>query len=187
MTNDGVGNGMEVFLRFINDFILVYKPTLSHIKFVPEGCIKASGKKKTIIGLLHDVSDWQVMYDLGSTLIVPSYLTIMQLRPDILIVSNSTRSVIVFELTCPCEENMEAWHTKKVDKYLSLCVAMRSFGWSVKFFAFEVGARGFCSQSVHFCLRQLGFTNKLSRSTIKALSLTVMKCSFCIWLARDTR
>ncbi|XP_057297938.1 ubiquitin carboxyl-terminal hydrolase 17-like protein 6 [Hydractinia symbiolongicarpus] len=60
-----------------------------------------------------------------------------------------TKTVIILELTCPCEENMETWHGVKVDKYSSLCSVMRLNNWSVHFFAVEVGARGFCSETIH--------------------------------------
>ena len=101
---------LEVFIRSVKDFLLTYKPApcqRSEIKFVPEGYKKSSKVKKSSIGILHYASDWQVLSDLGTTLVVPPYLAVTRLRPDILIISKSTRSVIVLELTCPCEENME--------------------------------------------------------------------------------
>ena len=82
---------------------------------------------------------------------------------------------------------MPIWHEKKYDKYSPLCAAIKSNGWSVDLFAVEVGARGYCSETVRSCLRRLGLTNKLCRSALKSLSTTSMKCSFYIWLSRDTK
>ena len=48
-----------------------------------------------------------------------------------------TKTVVIIELTCPCEENMEPWHTKKIDKYASLCTDIKLNSWSVHFFAIE--------------------------------------------------
>ena len=38
-------------------------------------------------------------------------LGLTQLTPDITIFSNNLRKVIHIELTCPCDENMESWHS----------------------------------------------------------------------------
>ena len=70
-----------------------------------------------------------------------------QLRHDIEIFSNVLRKVILIELICPCEENMESWHSTKINKYLALKATIESNGWSVEIFAVEVGARGYCSKS----------------------------------------
>ena len=107
-----------------------------------------------------------------------------QLRSDITIFSNSLRKVILIELTCPCEENMESWHGANINKYSVLKTIIESKGWCVELFAVEVGARGYCSKSVLCCFKKLGFNNKLIRSTIKNLIKSSMKCSFCIWLPR---
>ena len=154
------------------------------IKFVSAGYQKSDSKKSPNIGLLNFASDWQVLSDLDS-LVIPPYLAITQLRPDVLIISKSTFTVIILELTCPCEENMESWHITKTDKYSNLCNEIKSNGWSVHFFAVEVGARGYCSETTRFCLKRLGFQNKLSRSTLKSLSQTSIRASFYIWLARN--
>ena len=60
-------------------------------------------------------------------------------------------------------------------------------GWYVDIFAVEVGARGYCSRSLTICLKRLGFPNKLAFSTARKLGQTSMKCSFCIWLARNSK
>lgn len=75
------------------------KPSRYHkISFVPAG---TSSNQKTfkIQGIFHLGSDWRVLSDLDSTLIVPLYLEITQLRPDILLISSTTKTVILLELT----------------------------------------------------------------------------------------
>ena len=54
-------------------------------------------------------------------------------------------------------------------------------GWCVDLFAVEVGARGYCSISLTICLKRLGFP------AARKLGQTSMKCSFCIWLARNSK
>ena len=52
-------------------------------------------------------------------------------------------------------------------------------------FVVEVGARGYCSTSLSFCLKQLGFSNKSCNALSKSLSSLAIQTSFAIWLARD--
>ena len=126
------------------------------------------------------------MSDLDSGLTFPGHIAITSLRPDLIVFSNSVKRIIVIELTCPCEENMESWHSIKLSKYLPLVDVIRRSGWSVDLFAIEVGARGYCSRSVPLCLKKLGFTNKEAFLVSRQLSDTSMKASFCIWLSRDS-
>ncbi|XP_057305413.1 uncharacterized protein LOC130642344 [Hydractinia symbiolongicarpus] len=100
------------FVTSLQDFLSSYKPSLSNkpgnIHFVSAGSYSTAKKKKTPpIGILHSASDWTVMCDLDTTLIIPPDVAVTQLRPDIVLLSRMTKAVIVIELTCPCEENME--------------------------------------------------------------------------------
>ena len=100
------------------------------------------------------------MSDLDSGFIFPGHIAITSLRPDLIVFCNRMKRIIIIELTCPCEENMESWHSIKLSKYLPLVDVIRRSGWSVDLFAIEVGARGYYSRSVALCLKKLGFTNK---------------------------
>ena len=155
------------------------------IKFVKAGMPTSSRKSKPI-GLLHHTRDWLFMSDLNSGFIFPGHIAITSLRPDLIVFSNSMKRIIIIELTCPCEENMESWHSIKLSKYLPLVDVTRRSGWPVDLFAVEVGARGYCSRSVPLCLKKLGFTNKEAFLVSCQLGDTSMKASFCIWLSRDS-
>ena len=95
--------------------------------------------------------------------------------------------MILIELTCPCEENMEAWHNAKVNKYLPLKSVIENNDWSVDLFAVEVGARGYCSRSVLCCFKSLELRNCIINTTIKQISKCSMECSFSIWVARNNK
>ena len=82
---------------------------------------------------------------------------------DITIYSNSAKKVLLIELTCPCEENMEKWHDHKINEYLSLKSAIISRGWEVDLYAIKVGGRGFCSRSLLCCLQNLVFNKILAK------------------------
>ena len=86
-----------------------------------------------------------------------SAFTFTELRPDIVIYSNSIKRVVLIELTSPCEENMPYWHDYKVQHYANLTRSIRTNGWQCEVLAIEVGARGFCSRTVVSALKRLGF------------------------------
>ena len=159
------------------------------IKFVKAACLLRV-KNPNPQGLYTITArDWLFMSDLDSGFIFPGHIAITSLRPDLIVFSNSVKHIIIIELTCPCEENMESWHSIKLSKYLPLVDVIRRSGWSVEsvdLFAIEVGARGYCSRSVPLCLKKLGFTNKEAFLVSRQLVDTSMKASFCIWLSRDS-
>ena len=93
---------------------------------------------------------------------------------------------MLLELTCPCEENMESWHSQKLNKYTPLAKVIEDNGWAVDLFAIEVGARGYSSRLLSICLKRLGFNNKIVQKTTKSLSCISMKASFYIWLKRNS-
>ena len=178
-------------IELLKTFILNIKHTVpispkSSIKFVRKGT-KVPRKRTPPVGILHHTSDWILLADLNKTYRFPAHIAFAQLRPDITVFSNSLRKVILIELTCPCEENMESWHSTKINKFSALKTIIKSKGWWVELFAVEFGATGYCSKSVSCCFKKLVFNNKVIRSTIKKLSKSSMVCSFCIWLARNDK
>ena len=163
------------------------KPSKFHkIPFV-KASSRVNTTKRTHTGILHLASDWILLVDLVTPLIFPPHIAITELRPDVVLYSNSLKRVILVELTSPCEENMEYWHDYKVNHYSPLARLVRSNGWSCDVFPIEVGARGYCSRSVLSTLRRLGFSNKISNKCVKDLGLISSKSSFVIWLARTSK
>ena len=174
----------------LSSFIKALPPTppkrLIKLAFVKAGKSVPKSKVKPT-GILHLASDWVIVSDLKNSYIFPGHIALTSLRPDIVIFSNSLKRVILIELTCPCEENMESWHSIKLNKYSALVESILLNGWCVDLFAIEVGARGYCSRSATTCLKRLGFGNKLAFSTAKTLGHKSMESSFYIWLARNSR
>ena len=159
------------------------------IKFVPQGHRQPKYKRPSPrSGILHKASAWNIQVDIPSkSLIFPWHIAITELRPDLVIFSNVSKIAILIELTCPCEENFEDRHHEKLTKYNLLKEQIISNGWDCYLYAIEVGARGYCSESVPSCLRSLGLNNKSVSQACKALSLISMKTSFCIWMARELK
>ena len=167
---------LDMIKSFVNKYLILknflssYKANrssvINFINFVKEGKKTKTAPHKDFLGMLHSASNWNLEFDLDVMLVVPVFLAVSALCPDILLFSRSTKKLIIIELTCPCEENMSQWHEEKLQKYYPLCCSIRSNGWSVCFFATEVGARGFCAESVRSCLCSLGFNNRLCRKTL---------------------
>ena len=103
------------------NFVLSIKKTVpsfsrSSIKIV-ENEAKVLYKRTPPVGTLHHGSDWDTLVDLNSNNWFPAHITFTQVRPDITIFFRRLRKVILIELTCSCEENMESWHGVKFNKY----------------------------------------------------------------------
>ena len=137
-------------------------------------------------GILHLSSDWVLLADLDDNYIFPAHIALTQLRPDVVLFSSKLQRVVLIELTCPCEENMDSWHMTKTNKYASLLDVIKNNHWHADLFAIEVGARGYASTSVSVCLNRLGLPKNLLKSTIKSLCRISMECSFYIWLCRNS-
>ena len=124
--------------------------------------------------------------DLDQQLRFPG-LCISTQRPDIFIYSLKLRKVILIELTCPAEENIEERHSEKISRYEGLLKDCINAGWKVHLFAIEVGACGYASCLLRSCLSRLGFIQRTVRDIIKKASHTALGCSFWIWLKRMDR
>ena len=90
------------------------------IKFVKKETKLKNPKNSSPSGILHQASDWVLLGDLDGTFSFPPHTAFPGLRPYITVFLNKLKRVILIELACPCEENMEAWHKAEVNKYLPL-------------------------------------------------------------------
>ena len=126
--------------------------------FVKEGgklATSAMGNRE-VDSILNRATDCILLEDLGKQLHFPSFICDTLLRPDIVIFSKTLKTVVIIELTCPCEENFEYWHMFKQAKYGELKKLCELAGWKVIVMTVEVGARGFVSTSLKSCFQKLG-------------------------------
>ena len=86
------------------------------------------------------------------------------------------------EITSPMEDNISGWHSKKLNRYDY--IAIDSKGWTVHFWAVEVGARGWVPPHFRSDMLKLGFTSPEIKSIRNNLSLIARKCSYRIWINR---
>ena len=69
-------------------------------------------------GILSGACDWELRVDLETKLYFPPEIVITDLRPDVVIFSKKTKTVVIGELTVPWETNMDERHEFKQAKYM---------------------------------------------------------------------
>ena len=124
----------------------------------------------------------------SSGVILPDVL-VTTLRPDIFLVNVNLREVVLFELTCPFERNIESSHAYKEGKYAPL-VSDLSRNFKVFHFSVEVGARGMISKAnkarlKSFALRCGDVGSTETKKLIAACSKASLLSSFSIFHARN--
>jgi hypothetical protein len=102
-----------------------------------------------------------------------------KLKPDIVLINESTKDIIIGELTCP----MEAHDITKTKKYHDLANRIAENGFTVRFFAFEVGCRGLVGKSLRKFLTALELPKKIIKETLTDCAITALKCSRKIFLS----
>jgi hypothetical protein len=109
-----------------------------------------------------------------------------KLKSDIVLINESTKDIIIGELTCPMEARMTYWHETKTKKYHDLASRIAEKGFAIRFFAFEVGCRGLVGKSLRKFLTALELPKKISEETLTDCAITALKCSRKIFLSRSS-
>ena len=149
-----------------------------------------SGKKKSAKSispkrsLLCGASDWSMVIDLDSTIAFPISDVPTSVRPDIVIFSKLTKTVIWGELTSPNEKRIPESAILKKERYEFLKLNLVLLGWKVHDLTFEVGSIGFLGQSVRNFLSKLGFPKHHLNSMLSRIATAARRSSFYIWNAR---
>ncbi|XP_077372334.1 uncharacterized protein LOC144033646 [Festucalex cinctus] len=159
------------------------QPARQSIAFVKAG-EKPQQHRGEAVGLLATAQDWQLKVDLGKQLKFPENIAVTTLRPDIVLVSETTRQVVLLELTVPWEDRMEEAFERKRAKYEELAGECRSRGWKTRCTPIEVGCRGFAGQSLVWALKMLGVKGLHNRRAIKNISDAAEKASRWLWIKR---
>ena len=184
-------NVLKVLLESLEKLIEEKRNSVSppekFIKFVKPGQSVGRGLMKSF-GILNRAKDWILDADIGScNLVFPTEIFVTSSRPDIVIYSTSSKTVILIENTSGCEENHSDNHSEKMRRYCDLVDSIKARGWVCYLFCIEVGARGFNSTHVPYCLKSLGFRPKEVKSLLQSMSQAALKSSYEIWLARNDR
>lgn len=94
--------------------------------------------------------------------------------------------MIVVELTVPWEENETKAALRKENRYHDLIKEL-SVNWDTHYYTIEIGCRGYCSQSLIKCLRELGIPHTATKNAREKIIDTVQRCSYIIWCKRNSQ
>ncbi|KAI2654633.1 hypothetical protein H4Q32_011403 [Labeo rohita] len=154
-----------------------------YIVFVRAG-EKPQSQPKVPGDLLSTAGNWQLKVDLGRQLKFPDHITSTTLRPDMVLTSESTKQVVLLELTVPWEDRIEEAFERKKAKYLELVEDCRRKGWRARCEPIEVGCREFPGQSLHRSLRLLGIRSAQERKATRNICEAAEKASRWLWIKR---
>ena len=119
---------------------------------------------------------------------IPPEICVTVQKPDIVIIDKVSKSMHLFELTCPLEEHIEKRHKDKTDKYAHFVADCTSETMSCSLTCFEVSSRGLITprngehlKTLHSFI-QKGIKLSVFKKNISALSVL---SSFHIWLCRS--
>ena len=152
------------------------------VTFVREGESKPERDQNNLNrSYLDTASDWEVRVDLNGKLKIPSSITITDLRPDMVLISESTRQLGIIELTVPNENRIEVSGELKKAKYAPIAEEGTKKGWRVRMWAVEVGCRGFPARSLTVLLRDMGYTGKERKTLLSKIGSVAEEASRAIW------
>ena len=138
-------------------------------------------KKKFIMKLLNGDSDWKVSVDLKTALQFPEHIIQTDKQPDIVVCSDSKKSVILIELTIPWEQNREEPHERNQNRYETLRADCVEKGWVCHVIPIEESCHSFLGHSVISYLSKVGITDCSWKVASYRLQTTVLYASTCIW------
>ena len=159
------------------------KPTNQKITFVRAG-EQRKLSKKTSAGILAYAKDWRMLVDLDKQLRFPSHIVATRLRPDIVLSSDSTRQVVLLELTVPWEDRLEEAFERKLSKYTELAEHCQQAGWRVRCLPVEVGCRGFAARSLLRASSSLGIQGVFKMKSVHSATEAAEKASRWLWLKK---
>ena len=109
-------------------------------------------------------------------------------RPDIVMLERNSKKIILLELTCSFESNIDAAHVRKVGKYQDLKEDLEARNYKVTLMPFEIGSRGQVTKRNRTALADIFKANQIKVKTgklFKEMSKVAMLCSFSIFHARE--
>ena len=151
------------------------------IQFVKAGEKRNPAERSLLGSYLDGANDWKLHVDLDRKLKFPREVAVTNLRPDMLLVSESTKRIGLVELTVPSEERIEVSGELKKSKYAPLQEQGKVNGWNVNIWAVEVGCKGFPAASMASFLKDIGIAGGERNLQLKKIGEEAMSASRMIW------
>lgn len=146
---------------------------------------QAQAKNTGNMGIFQGASDWTVSADLATKRKYPAVIAEAGVRPDVVVISENSKTAVLVELTVPFETNMDQSHEFKIGKYEDLRDVLQKKGYKTYMFAVEVGARGFAGSSAYDLLKRLGLSGQKRAKFLKQMAEAAERASYWIWLKRS--
>ena len=108
-------------------------------------------------------------------------------KPDAVMASKKTDTIIIAELAIPWEDRMEQSNVLKEDRYSEVTMYLIDKDYRVHFFAIEVGARGLMGKSSYTFLREIGLPGKERNKVMERMSKAAETVSHWLWTKRDSQ
>ena len=126
----------------------------------------------------------------GNGHIIPPHILVTAQKPDLVLIDEAAKEIIIFELTCPYDTNIQRSHDYKTEKYASLVTDLSSAEFKVNLFCFEVSVRGQISKQNRnrlrsFLLISTGKKRADSVNFINNVFKSGLVCSYSLFTARD--
>ena len=120
--------------------------------------------------------------------VIPPDILVTNLKPDLFLVNESERVIVLLELTCPWDSNIERSHNYKEEKYAPL-IADLSRNFNVYQFSIEVSVRGQISKGNRARIKSFAYRccrgpRMVSGALLKSCSKLSLLCSYSIFCAR---
>ena len=152
------------------------------IQFVKAGEKRNPAERSLLGSYLDGANDWKLHVDLDRKLKFPREVAVTNLRPDMLLVSESTKRIGLVELTVPSEDRIEVSGELKKAKYAPLQEQGKVNGWNVNIWAVEVGCRGgFTAASMASFLKDIGIAGRERNLQLKKIGEEALSASRMIW------
>ena len=151
------------------------------IQFVKAGEKRTPTQKSLLGSYLDGATDWKLMSDLDGNLKFPIQVADTNKRPDMILVSESTKRIGLIELTVPSEERVEVSGELKKARYAPLQEEGKTRGWNVHMWAVEVGCKGFPAASMGSFLKDIGIAGGERNRQLKKIGEVAMSSSRRIW------
>ena len=152
----------------------------------------------SILNLIHsfipntNLTNITIHTDLGDqSWTIPPDLLPTSDRPDLVVIDYCKKSISILELTVPFERNISKDHQYKCHKYAHLMIDLQGLGYSVKYFAIEIGCRASISEdnnkrlhAFYKSIPRFKFSNRDFKNLKKSICKTVITASFVLFKSK---
>ena len=160
------------------------RPVKNTIAFIRAGEKPSAAARATSLGLLATAQDWELKVDLGKQLKFPETVATTTLWPDMQLISETSKQIILLELTVLWEDRIEEANERKRAKYTELVEECQNNGWRARCEPIELGWRGFAGQSLCRAYNILGIIRVSKRRAIKEVTEATEFTTRWLWIRR---